>query len=135
MVLSIYMIGKTTIYCSRCKSSDNPLMKHTLTKNKKAGTIIQYNYCRPCQAARQKKRYASNPKKYAQYIYKSMKKYPERQNARSLIHYHTKKGNITKPTNCEACGCAPKRIQAHHHDYSKPLDVAWLCSDCHAAKK
>ena len=30
---------------------------------------------------------------------------------------------------CSRCG-APK-AQAHHEDYSKPLDVAWLCRKCH----
>lgn len=29
---------------------------------------------------------------------------------------------------CEVCG---KKAQAHHHDYSKPLDVRWLCFKHH----
>jgi hypothetical protein len=30
---------------------------------------------------------------------------------------------------CEKCGY--HKSQAHHHDYSKPLDVNWLCFACH----
>lgn len=35
---------------------------------------------------------------------------------------------IRKP--CEVCGAA--KAQAHHDDYSKPLDVRWLCTTHHA---
>ena len=34
---------------------------------------------------------------------------------------------------CERCGFA-LGIQAHHEDYSKPLDVVWLCTPCHGAR-
>lgn len=40
------------------------------------------------------------------------------------------KGLLVKQ-NCQNCGRPDSH--AHHEDYSKPLDVMWLCSTCHGA--
>lgn len=40
-------------------------------------------------------------------------------------------GKLQRPTLCEGCGL-PKRLEKHHHDYSRPLLIVWLCKPCHA---
>ena len=41
-----------------------------------------------------------------------------------------KKGEIEKPKTCSRCG-KERRLDGHHPDYRKPLDVIWLCRLCH----
>jgi len=40
-------------------------------------------------------------------------------------------GTIVRKDECEKCG-STIMIEAHHEDYSKPLDILWLCKKCHS---
>jgi hypothetical protein len=57
-------------------------------------------------------------------------KFPERIFARHVVRAAILAGYIT-PLPCERCGGKTK-THAHHRDYSRPLDVEWLCIPCHA---
>ena len=51
--------------------------------------------------------------------------------ARKTVENHLKAGKLTRKP-CERCGA--RKAQAHHEDYSKPLDVIWLCPKDHKAR-
>jgi ribosomal protein S27AE len=53
---------------------------------------------------------------------------PEKDKARSKVHKAIRTGKLVRSA-CEGCG--EKKVQAHHEDYSKPLEVRWLCIACH----
>ena len=76
--------------------------------------------------------YASEPglKQHRLDAKKYQKKYPERHNAHGKFTYALKTNRIKRPIHCELCGkkCVP---EGHHSDYSKPLEVQWLCHLCH----
>ena len=59
--------------------------------------------------------------------------FPEAFRARWTLRNHVKRGTIKKPERCDRCKerYPPRRIHGHHHDYSKPLEVEWVCSVCH----
>lgn len=44
-------------------------------------------------------------------------------------------GVLRRATACEHCGAPQsscgRSLGGHHRDYSRPLDVAWLCNSCH----
>lgn len=49
-------------------------------------------------------------------------------NARSYANVYLYRGALIKE-NCKMCGS--KKVQMHHEDYNKPLQVTWLCRQCH----
>lgn len=50
--------------------------------------------------------------------------------ARQLLATAIKFKRVIRPTQCSKCFkmCKP---HGHHPDYTKPLEVIWLCSICH----
>ncbi len=53
----------------------------------------------------------------------------QKKSAHRQIYAALKRGQIVR-LPCAQCG-STVNIQAHHTDYSKPLDVIWLCPRCH----
>jgi hypothetical protein len=55
---------------------------------------------------------------------------PTKRTAHNILWRAIRKGEIMKPDACSKCG-REVRIEGHHPDYSKPLEVIWLCHRCH----
>lgn len=76
-----------------------------------------------------------NPEKFDEVFHGIRKRYrknhSEADRAHNILNDALRYGKIERPNKCVMCQkeCKP---QAHHYDYSKPLDVLWLCVRCHA---
>lgn len=105
-------------------------------------TYIKPNGCRTCRqcaadrareyrkgrAARRnwsetaKQKAAESHKRWAE-------KHPEKTEAHKALGYAVRKGRVSKGP-CEVCG--ESLVHGHHDDYSKPLEVRWLCPKHHS---
>lgn len=63
-----------------------------------------------------------------------LKKYraenPGKYKAQNAVNNALRDGRMAKPSGCEQCG-SDFALHGHHDDYSKPLEVRWLCAACH----
>ena len=59
---------------------------------------------------------------------------PDKTRAHSAFHYAVKTGRIARPAACSRCKTVG-RVEGHHPDYAEPLQVIWLCRNCHAATR
>lgn len=100
--------------------------------------------CKDCTKERVRRRARSNPAvqeydrkrarrpKVAKRIRKNAanwnKKNPEAYRAHYLVSNAIRDNRLEKEP-CLFCGA--KKVHAHHRDYSRPLDVIWLCPKCH----
>lgn len=55
-------------------------------------------------------------------------KHPERHRARDLVNKRIQSGKSLFKKACIFCG---KDAEMHHQDYSRPLDVTWVCPRHH----
>jgi hypothetical protein len=96
--------------CKECSVSDNKKYRH-LHREKFRKYHQQYRAAggKEKRTDSQRKRRAASPEKYSAHIITS--------NA-------IQRGELISQS-CEVCG--ESKTQAHHDDYSKPLDVRWLC--------
>jgi hypothetical protein len=77
--------------------------------------------CLSCHSLSMRKHRASNPLSDTQRT---------KDICRSYAQVYLRRGKIVR----EPCSvCAAPIAQMHHSDYSKPLQITWLCRPCHLA--
>lgn len=138
--------------CSTCGIS-KPL--DAFRRPMKRGQIKYRHECLDCESAyyrsaeykkkanskarqyREEGRYVDRDSKHLERLREVTK---QKQRARRLVADAILSGAIKRATECSVCGAPDSRqpgnrslVQAHHDDYSKPLEVRWLCRPCHVA--
>ena len=127
-------------YAHRCKECKRLYAKQY--REKHLDRILVYDRNRPNAKERTEKlreyrdkMRVENPEKYEKVFRTAKKRYVtnhrEKRSAENKLNNALRTGMIIRPNKCILCQteCKP---QAHHYDYSKPLDVMWLCIPCHA---
>ena len=90
----------------------------------------RYVLTRPERAEYEQKRCRRPERKrqILEYARKRRAAHPEKTRAYIALQRAIRSGNLVRQP-CEVCG--EVKVQAHHDDYLKPLDVRWLCFKHH----
>lgn len=103
------------------------------TSRLKDGSLRTYYICRPCKTTRQS-RWRQTPRGKALTCATAKRQTalsPEKVKARRILNSAVRNGSVTRKP-CEVCGSPD--TDAHHADYSKPLEVEWLCRPHHSLR-
>ena len=102
--------------------------KECTKKDSKERSVLRPDIIREYEKKRSE---TDKRKKHAsEHMVKWREKYPERYKAHNTLNNAIRDGRIKKPTRCEICD-KPSRLHGHHYDYTMPLDVIWMCEECH----
>lgn len=89
-----------------------------------------YAYCSVCSAKKAVVYRTTHREKYNTSMKNWKRLNPERVKAHKAVYYALKVGKLRR-ASCSECGGT--KTQAHHVNYSIPLDVIWLCPTHHKA--
>lgn len=123
--------------CKACTKSD--VLKHRIENIER---IMEYDRNRPNakervlkNTERVKRIKSENNEHYLKTILEPKEKWNKENRYKKSAHSKVKR-SITmkdgKPNQCQLCGTRSDELEGHHYDYSKPLDVTWLCKRCHS---
>lgn len=90
--------------------------------------------CRECQREASKRWWLANKERKLainrEWVKKNRARKKVAQDAENAVWRAIKKGKLVRAAGCVRCG-GIGRVEAAHIDYSKPLEVIWLCPHCH----
>ena len=95
---------------------------YILNRNEICEKAKKYNQCLTDDQRKKKHEYYLNWSKT-----EGAKKY---QKASKTVLRAVKNDILIKPNKCTLC-FKEEKIEAHHPNYDKPLEVVWLCRSCH----
>ena len=119
--------------CSKCGIDKEPEDFHK-NKSQSDGLQSQCNNCRRAyrqtEAGRKYWKSKAGKSTHQKACRKYRQDHPDREKAVSIVNNAIKMGKLLRPFVCEDCSTEVS-VEAHHEDYSKPLEVNWLCKKCH----
>lgn len=120
---------RTTVKtCFKC-GAEKPLTEFYVHPQMGDGRL---NKCKACTRKDVRDNYQANVDRYRAYDRKRGYRpaAPEKTLARRMVRDAIMQGRLVRQP-CEIGTDCSGRIEAHHDDYSKPLDVRWLCKKHH----
>ena len=61
-------------------------------------------------------------------------RHPLKIDAHKKAHRAVRSGKLKNPGICQDCLDKTTNLDKHHEDYSRPLDIVWLCKKCHGIR-
>jgi len=117
-------------WCKDCKREDHRLRNRTPERK-----AYNKRYNQSAKAKEQRKEYYQRPevKKRCAEKQREYSKNPllrMKHEARWQVSRKIVTGVLVRPEICSLCE-KPGKIESHHPDYYKPLDIIWVCKLCH----
>ena len=121
-------------YDSKCKECAKSMMKLARERNKEHyKEFDRKRAMRPDRVAARSAYQKTESGKLA--LRRARDKYklsaPLRRSAHVALGNAIRDGRIDKWPVCAIHDCSCNKVEAHHPDYSRPLDVVWLCNKHH----